>query len=129
MAATEANIRDLLNYPKGLNSGTITQYITMRTEQVNKQARGVLYLADNTTNAVTTAQKDECVKALVCLDCLSVLIDTIPTHVPEEEQRVSDMRLRSQISTFRTRSSQLLKLISEEGATVYETGSTSTRIE
>ena len=129
MAVTEANIRDLLNYPKGLNAGTITAYITLRTEQVNKVARDSTYLPSDTSNAVTTAQKEECIKALVCTDVLAVLIDTIPSYVPEEEQRANDNRLRSQISAYRRRADQMLRLISESGGSAYVTGNTTTRIE
>jgi len=129
MTVTETNIRDLLNYPKGLNSGTINAYITMRTEQVNKVARTSLYLAADTTNAVTTAQKEECIKALVCQDALVVLIDTVPSYVPEEEQRANDIRLRAQLRVMKERADQLLGAISESGGSAYVTGNTATRIE
>lgn len=129
MAVTETNIRDLLNYPKGLNSGTISAYITMRTEQVNKVSRSTTYLPSDTSNAVTTAQKEECIKSLVCQDVLAVLIDTIPTYVPEEEQRANDIRLRSQMRLFKQRADQLLNAISESGGSAYVTGNTVSRIE
>ena len=36
MAVTNDNIRDLLNRPRGLNDATITEYISIRTEQVKQ---------------------------------------------------------------------------------------------
>ena len=39
MAVTTSQIRDLLNRPRGLNDGTVTEYITIRTAQVNKQVQ------------------------------------------------------------------------------------------
>ena len=70
MTVTTDNIRDLLNRPRGLNDATITEYISMRTEQVNKSARNNAFLAEDSTNVVTTAQKESAIKALVCADCL-----------------------------------------------------------
>ena len=67
MTVTTENIRDLLNRPRGLNNATISEYITMRTEEVNKLSRGSLYLAADSVNAVTTAQKESAIKALVCM--------------------------------------------------------------
>ncbi len=40
MAVTTSQIRDLLNRPRGLNEGTITEYITIRTAEVNKRLVG-----------------------------------------------------------------------------------------
>ena len=43
MAVTATQIRNLLNNPRGLIQGTITEYITIRTNQVTKVARGSNY--------------------------------------------------------------------------------------
>ena len=51
MAVTTAQIRDLLNRPRGLTEGTITEYITIRTAEVNKKVRGTKYI--QSANAVT----------------------------------------------------------------------------
>ena len=75
MAVTSNQIRDLLNRPRGLNENTITEYITIRTAEVNKKARGSKYI--DATNAVTDTLKESAIKFLVCMDCLRVLIDTI----------------------------------------------------
>ena len=40
MAVTTTQIRELLNRPRGLNEATITEYVTIRTAEVNKKARG-----------------------------------------------------------------------------------------
>ena len=76
MTVTTAQIRDLLNRPRGLNEGTITELITVRTNEVNKVARSsTLYSVGD--HAVTTDLKEGAIKMLVCLDCLNILIDTI----------------------------------------------------
>ena len=64
MAVTNAQIRDLLNRPRGLNEGTITEYITVRTNEVNKRARGTQYLATDSANKVSDALKDDAIKML-----------------------------------------------------------------
>lgn len=129
MAVSEQNIRDLLNFPKGLNSGTITEYISLRTAQVNKMARGSLYLQDSSSYVVGDTEKDAAVKALVCVDCLTVLIDTIPTYVVKEEQRENDIRLSKQLAVFQKRAEDLVANIAEAGATAFVTGQTATRLE
>ena len=43
MAITTDNIRDVLNRPRGLNENTISEMITIRTNEVNKVSRGTLY--------------------------------------------------------------------------------------
>ena len=96
MAVTNDNIRDLLNRPRGLNDATITEYISIRTEQVNKSARNTAFLAADSANVVTTAQKESAIKALVCADCLQVMIDTLPSYVNENEKKEQDIRLTAQ---------------------------------
>ena len=77
MAVTIENIRDLLNRPRGLNDATVDQLITIRTAQINKQARGTNY-GVSAANAVDTTLKETAIKFLVCLDCLNILVDTVP---------------------------------------------------
>jgi len=43
MAVTTSQIRDLLNRPRGLNEGTITEMISIRNTQVEKVSRGDNY--------------------------------------------------------------------------------------
>ena len=129
MAVTEANIRDVLNRPRGLLSGTITEFINMRTAQVNKVARGSLYIGTASSNIVSDTEKESAIKALVAVDCLNVLIDSIPSYVPKDQQRSTDIRLRAQLSSFEERAQQLLDLIKEAGGSAFATGKTSTRQE
>jgi len=128
MTVTTDNIRDLLNRPRGLNDATITEYISMRTEQVNKSARNKSVLASDSTNAVTDAQKEAAIKALVCADCLQVMIDTIPSYVNESERKEQDIRLTAQLRGFNKRGEEMLALISEVGGTAFKTGKTATRL-
>jgi len=53
MTVTTDTIRDLLGRPRGLNDATISEYITLRTIQVNKASRNATFLPTDTTNAVT----------------------------------------------------------------------------
>jgi hypothetical protein len=128
MTVTIDNIRDLLNRPRGLNDATITEYISIRTEQVNKSARNNAFLAEDSTNVVTTAQKESAIKALVCADCLQVMIDTIPSYVNEDEKKQQDIRLTAQMRGFVKRGEEMLALISEVGGTVVKFSQTKTRL-
>ncbi len=128
MTVTTDNIRDLLNRPRGLNDATITEYISIRTEQVNKSARNKSVLAADSTNSVTDAQKEAAIKALVCADCLQVMIDTIPSYVNESERKEQDIRLTAQLRGFNKRGEEMLALISEVGGTAFKTGKTKTRL-
>lgn len=128
MTVTTDNIRDLLNRPRGLNEATITEYITIRTEQVNKSARNNAFLAEDSANVVTTAQKEAAIKALVCADCLQVLIDTIPSYVNESERKEQDIRLTAQLRGFLKRGDEMLALISEVGGTAVKFSQTKTRL-
>lgn len=127
MAVTTDNIRDLLNRPRGLNNATIDEYITMRTEEVNKKARSTEYLATDSANAVTTAQKESAIKALVCADCLLVLVNTVPSFYPAEEQKAVDQRFQFQLKEFRQRASDLLNMIAGKGGTAFVTKATDSR--
>jgi|TARA_R110000851_G_scaffold70284_1_gene156858 hypothetical protein len=117
MTITTENIRDLLNRPRGLNEATITEYITIRTEQVTKNSRKTTSsgLAPDSTNAVTTAQKESAIKALVCMDCLQVLIDTSPSYVRDSEKKETDIRIAAQLNSFRKRADELLAIVQEKG--------------
>jgi len=128
MTVTSDNIRDLLNRPQGLNEATITEYISMRTEQVNKSARNNAFLAEDSTNVVTTAQKESAIKALVCADCLQVMIDTIPSYVNENERKQQDIRLTAQMRGFIKRGEEMLALVSEVGGTAVKFSQTKTRL-
>jgi hypothetical protein len=128
MTVTSDNIRDLLNRPQGLNEATITEYISMRTEQVNKSARNNAFLAEDSTNVVTTAQKESAIKALVCADCLQVMIDTIPSYVNENERKQQDIRLTAQMRGFMKRGEEMLALVSEVGGTAVKFSQTKTRL-
>jgi hypothetical protein len=128
MTVTTDNIRDLLNRPRGLNEATISEYITMRTEQVNKNSRNTQMLAADSTNVVTTAQKESAIKFLVAADCLRVMIDTIPSYVNENERKEQDIRLATQLRQFELRANEMLALVSEKGGTIYKGKATKTKV-
>ena len=125
MVVTTTQIRDLLNRPRGLIDGTITEYLTVRTNEVNKVARGTQYVSANT---VTDALKDDAVKMLVCVDCLVILIDTYHSYVPENDRGEQDRRFRSQLSAFQERANKALKMISEAEGAGYSESKTTTRL-
>ena len=125
MAVTTDNIRDLLNRPRGLNTATITELITIRTAQINKQARGSLY---GVSSAVDTTLKESAIKFLVCLDCLNILVDTIPSYYSEDMQSVYDRRFQQQIITYQQRADEAVALIAEASGSAFATGKTTTRL-
>ena len=127
MAVTTAQIRDLLNRPRGLNDATISEYITIRTAEVNKVARNDSYNVG--TNAVTDTLKESAIKALVCCDCLRVLVDTAPMYVPENEFRQQDIRFRSQLETMQKQADNLLSMIKEAGGSAFNSTQTGSRLE
>jgi len=127
ISVSTSQIRDLLNRPRGLTEGTITEYISMRTNQVNKVSRNTDYNVGS--SAVSDDNKSDAIKYLVCCDCLRVLIDTAPMYVPENEFRQQDIRLRTQLETMQKQANSLLALIAEEGGTAFYTTQSSTRIE
>ena len=127
ISVTNTQIRDLLNRPRGLGEATITEYVTIQSNRINKMARGTSYEVG--TAAVTDAQKSDAVKYLVCCDCLRVLIDTAPMYVPENEMRQQDIRLRTQLETMQREANKILALIAEKGGTAFYTSQTVTRIE
>ena len=127
MTVTVAQIRDLLNRPRGLNDGTISEYITIRTEEVNRMRRSAtLYGLDDDT-AVTDTQTESAIKFLVCVDCLRVMIDTIPMYVPEPEQRRTDIRLSAQLKSFEAQADRLLSQVAERGGSAFALDSSNTR--
>ncbi len=129
MAITNAQIRDLLNRPRGLNEGTISEYVTIRTAQINKEARsGTLYGVDP-TNAVDTDLKETAIKYLVAVDCLRVLIDTMPSYVPENEFRQQDIRLNAQLRTMQRQADDMLEMVRAKGGTAFYVDKTNTRTE
>ena len=129
MAVTTTQIRDLLNRPRGLNEATITEYITIRTNLVDKVARNATLYDIASGNEVTSALKDDAVKSLVSVDCLRVMIDTIPSYVPENQQRQQDIRLKTQLSSMEKQAQGALDLIAEAGGTAFYITKTATRQE
>jgi hypothetical protein len=63
----------------------------------------------------TTAEVETAVKLQVCVDCLRVLIDTIPAVVPEKEQGVSDIRFNKQLASFEKQAADALAVIGGYG--------------
>tara|TARA_R110001592_G_scaffold63720_4_gene195443 strand:+ start:8669 stop:9055 length:387 start_codon:yes stop_codon:yes gene_type:complete len=127
MAITSDNIRDVLNRPRGLNENTISEMITIRTNEVNKVSRGTLYSVP-TIHAVSDELKEGAIKMLVALDCLNILIDTVPSYYSEDQQRVYDRRFQQQILTFQQRADEAMALIADAGNSTFATGSSKTRL-
>ena len=127
MAVTSDNIRDLLNRPRGLNDATITEYITIRTAEVNKKARAADYVGV-TTNAPTDALKESAIKFMVCVDCLRVLIDTIPAVVPEKDKGTSDIRFNKQLASFEKQAEAAMAAIEERGGTAFYVKGTTSKV-
>ena len=126
MAVTTDSIRDLLNRPRGLNEGTITELITVRTNEVNKLARGDLYGVG--TAAVTTDLKEGAIKMLVVLDCLNILVDTVPTYYSESERSVYDRRYQQQVEAFQRRADEAVKMIKEAEGAAFGAKKTTSRL-
>tara|TARA_R110000823_G_scaffold201203_2_gene332114 strand:+ start:572 stop:958 length:387 start_codon:yes stop_codon:yes gene_type:complete len=127
MAVTNDNIRDVLNRPRGLNENTITELLSIRTNEVNKVARGIRF-GVGTEYAVTTDLKEGAIKMLVALDCLNILIDTVPSYYSEDQQRVYDRRFQQQILTFQQRADEAMALIADAGNATFATGNSNTRL-
>ena len=125
---TVNTIRDLLNRPRGLNSGTIIEYVNMRNTQINKKSRKANYVGVDSTNAPTTADIETAIKLVVCVDCLRVLIDTIPAVVPEKEQGISDVRFNKQLLSFENQAEDALAVIVEKGGTAFYVKGTSSKV-
>ena len=127
MVVTETQIRDLLNRPRGLNQGTITEYLTIRSNEVDKLARSTEYIAEDSTNAVSTADKDSATKLLTCMDCLLVLIQTVPTVYPTDEQDANNIKFAAQLKSFKDRAEKAVALVSGSGKAAFATDKTETR--
>ena len=108
-----------------MNTATITELITIRTAQINKQARGSLY---GVSSAVDTTLKESAIKFLVCLDCLNILVDTIPSYYSEDMQSVYDRRFQQQIITYQQRADEAVALIAEASGSAFATGKTTSRL-
>ena len=124
---TSTQIRDLLNRPRGLNTGTIDEYITIRNNEINKIARSTEYIADDSANAISTTDKESAVKLLVCVDCLLVLIQTVPTVYPSDEQDANNIKFAAQLKSFRDRADKAVMLVSGSGKSAFATDKTNTR--
>ena len=128
MAVTTAQIRDLLNRPRGLNEGTISEYISIRTAEVTKKARAATYVGGTTTNVPTDALKESAIKMMVCADCLRIIVDTIPAWVPEKEQGTQDIRFNQQLKSFEKQALEAIRAIEEKGGTAFDIKATTTRV-
>lgn len=128
MAVTTDNIRDLLNRPRGLNDATITELIALREAEVNKIARKADKYGVSSDNAPDTTLKESATKMLVALDCLTILIDTVPAYYSESERSVYDRRYQEQAKAFEKRAEEFLALIAEPNAAAFATGKTTTRL-
>tara|TARA_R110000824_G_scaffold328189_2_gene515028 strand:- start:1758 stop:2195 length:438 start_codon:yes stop_codon:yes gene_type:complete len=128
MAVTTAQIRDMLNRPRGLNDGTITEYITIRTAEINKKVRAATYIGGTVANVPTDALKESAIKMMVCADCLRVLVDTIPAWVPEKEQGTQDVRFNQQLKSFEAQALEAIRAIEEKGGTAFKVKATTTRV-
>ncbi len=128
MAVTTDNIRDLLNRPRGLLEGTISEYISIRTLEVTKTARSDTLFGVTAENAVSTDLKEAAIKALVAVDCLLVLIDTVPSYYTEEDGRFAEQRFREQLKAMSKRADDLYSQVREVGGSAFSTKSTSSRL-
>ena len=125
---TVNTIRDLLNRPRGLNSGTIIEYVNMRNTQISKKSRKTGYVGVDSTNAPTTAEVETAIKLVVCVDCLRVLIDTIPSTAPEKDQGTSDIRFNKQLASFEKQAQDALAVIEEKGGTAFYVKGTTAKV-
>ncbi len=124
---TKSQIRDLLNRPRGLNDGTIDEYITIRSAQITRLRRSATLYGVGDASAVADVECESAIKFLVCVDCLRVMIDTIPSYVPEAEQRRTDIRLGSQLKSFESQANLLLSQIAEKGGSAFVIDSSNSR--
>lgn len=125
----KSSIRALLNQPRGLLDETIDEYISMRTAEINKKARSTTLYGITEDNAVTEDLKEAAIKALVVMDCLTVMVDTIPTYYPEKEQGPIEQRFRVQLAAFQKRAEVLVREVSEVGGKAFSVKSTATRLD
>jgi hypothetical protein len=128
MAVTTSQIRDLLNRPRGLNEATISEYITIRTAEVSKKSRKATYVGGTVNNVPDDTLKESAIKFTVAVDCLRVLIDTIPTYVPEKERGTQDIRFAAQLQSFQKSAMQAMSAIEEKGGSAFKVKATKTRV-
>mgnify|MGYP003133123731 CR=1 FL=1 len=126
MAVTTTSIRALLNRPRGLLDETINEYISIRTLEVNKVSRSNIYGEGD--YAVTTELKEAAIKALVSVDCLLMLIDTIPTYHTERDGRFAEQRFRDQLRVLEKRANDLFDQVREKRGAAFAKDSTNTRL-
>ena len=60
--------------------------IHIPTLEIEKKARSSTLYGVSANNAVTTDLKEAAIKALVSMDCLSVMVDTIPSYYPAKDR-------------------------------------------
>ena len=115
MAVTAYSRSALLNRTRGLLDYTSTEDISIRTLEVNKVSRSNIYGEGD--HAVTTDLKEAAIKSLVALDCLLVLIDTIPTYYTERDGRFEEQRFKNQDRLMQKREKELYAQMREAKGT------------
>ena len=129
MAVTTTQIRELLNRPRGLNEATITEYLTIRTAEVAKKARKVDYVGGTADNVPSDTLKDSAIKFMVCVDCLRVLLDSVPAIVDDEiQQRQMNQVYTKQLSSMEKAALEAIRAIEEKGGSAFKVKATSTRV-
>lgn len=129
MAVTTTQIRELLNRPRGLNEATITEYLTIRTAEVTKKARKVDYVGGTADNVPSDTLKDSAVKFMVCVDCLRVMLDSVPAIVDDEiQQRQMNQVYTKQLSSMEKAALEAIRAIEEKGGSAFKVKATSTRV-
>jgi len=56
------------------------------------------------------------------------MIDTIPSYVDENERKVNDIRLSTQLKQIEKQAQDMLALVSEKGGTAYQGKVTKTKV-
>ena len=64
------------------------------------------------------------IKFNVACDCLRVLIDTVPSWVPEKEQGTQDRRFAKQLTSFERSAKEAIRAIEERGGTAFKVKAT-----
>ena len=129
MAVTTTQIRDLLNRPRGLNEATITEYLTIRNAEITKKARKVNFIGGTASNVPSDTLKDSAVKFMVCVDCLRVLLDSVPAFVDDEiQQRQMNQVYSKQLTSMEKSSLEAIRAIEEKGGTAFKVKATGTKV-
>lgn len=105
----------------------MNEYITIRSAQITRMRRSSTLYGVSAQGAVSDTECESAIKFLVCVDCLRVMIDTIPSYVPEAEQRRTDIRLGSQLKSFENQADLLLSQIAEKGGSAFVIDSSNSR--